>query len=144
MTPVTSSKHSDNLNADGDLVRDFRGERSILEIRGPSRPRQRPGDESARLHFSLEARNFNANPVFTSEPGLPYILPCWPLFVLQVPAAVVKEDVSVLGQRPLHHPDAAVEEALELGGVQDLLPLLLRQLPQHRERAWGRNQKHPE
>lgn len=61
--------------------------------------------------------------------------PCSPLLVLQVAAAVVKEDVAVFGQRSLHHADAAVEKALELGRVQDLLPLLLRQLPQRRKGA---------
>lgn len=70
------------------------------------------------------------------------LLPRSPLFVLQVPAAVVEENVAVFGQRSLHHPDAAVKEALKLGGVKDLLPLLLRQLPQHRKRACQREREH--
>lgn len=61
---------------------------------------------------------------------------CSPLFVLQVSAAVVEEDVAVFSQSSFHHPNAAVEEALELRGVEDLLPLLLCQLPQHRKQAY--------
>lgn len=56
---------------------------------------------------------------------------CSPLFVVKVSATVIEEDVAVFSQSSLHHSDAAVEKTLKLRGVQDLLPLLLGQLPQH-------------
>ncbi|TNN72170.1 hypothetical protein EYF80_017598 [Liparis tanakae] len=59
----------------------------------------------------------------------------------KVPATVVKEEVALFGQSSLHHPDAAVEETLKLGGVQDLLPLLLGQFPLQWKGAWRNEQK---
>lgn len=60
-----------------------------------------------------------------------------PLFVVKVAAAVVEEDVTVLSERSLHHPDATVEKALKLWRVQNLLPLLFCQFPQHRKRIYN-------
>lgn len=69
----------------------------------------------------------------SSSSCCPYLssTPLLPLFVLQVSATVVKENVAVFGQSSLHHPNAAVEETLKFGRVQNLLPLLLCQLSKH-------------
>lgn len=93
-------------------------------------------------HFLVGGMQVNTHMCsLTSKHAFPPSLPpaCSPLFVLHVSATVVKEDVTVFGQSSLHHPDAAVEKALKLRGVQDLLPLFLRQLPQNRKWAWQTN-----
>lgn len=104
---------------------------------------------SLRDHFLVGGMQVNTHMCsLTSKHAFPPSLStshrpaCSPLFVLHVSAAVVKEDVTVFGQSSLHHPDAAVEKALKLRRVQDLLPLLLRQLPQNRKWAWWTGHKH--
>lgn len=55
-----------------------------------------------------------------------------PFLLLQVAAAVVEEQVHVLGQGALDDARAVVEEVDELVRVQDLELLLLRQLVRRR------------
>lgn len=114
----------------------------ILQNKEASRPLEsHSGHESVPAHFSLRSMQVNTHMCshiqeHPPSPSVPsHLLSRSPFFVLQVTAAVVKEDVAVLCQGSLHHSDAAVQEALKVRRVQYLLPLLLRELPQHGERT---------
>lgn len=58
-----------------------------------------------------------------------HVHPPSPLFILEVSAAVIEKDVGVFSKCSLHHTNTAVKKDHKLFRVQDLLLLLLCQLP---------------